>query len=125
MSCQQIYKLLAQMSYTEMETLAEALHGRLAGARTPDQLAHALAHAGTDLFDDKPEDGQEARITRRIFNRKRTISITPSGKGYSVTIPTVPGSSVVHTNLRVALGQMLDQAIAHEALMGESKNGRR
>jgi hypothetical protein len=124
-SCQQIYKLLAQMPYTEMEALAEALHGRISGARTPEQLAHALAHAGTDLFDDKSDDGQEAKLTRRIFNRKRTISIAPSGSGYAVTIPTVPGSSVVHTNLRVALGQMLDQAITHEALLGESKNGRR
>lgn len=125
MSRKQVYKLLAQLTYNDMQALAEEIHTRMRAAGqystvgpSAAELSALLATMGEELRGDDAVDPQERKLLAQVFNRKRTVSIQRSGGGYAVTLPTVPGSSVVGADLREALAYMLDQVIAHQALTG-------
>ena len=59
---------------------------------------------------------EEEKVLREIFRVKRSMTIQKHHTGWSMEINSVPGSQVVHTELRTALNMMLDQMITLHVL---------
>lgn len=59
---------------------------------------------------------EEEKVLKEIFRVKRSMSIQKHHNGWSMEIASVPGSQVVHTELRTALNMMLDQMITLHVL---------
>lgn len=119
-----IAKNLRAMPYPEMMALAKYLSKELGGGTfSAEYIAEILSRAGTDLGDRKAEE-QERKILLQAFTRKRQVNIKKFATGYSIEVPTLPGSCVTGTDLRAMFGQMLDQIVTMELLGGGSTRGR-
>lgn len=120
-----IAKNLRAMPYNEMMDLAKQIHKGLTavGAKScsPELLAGILSHISAPP---SASAEKEAKILLQAFTRKRQVNIKKFNTGYAIEVPTLPGSTVTGTDLRVMFGQMLDQIITMELMGGGSTRDR-
>jgi hypothetical protein len=65
-------------------------------------------------------EGYEQEIMKRIFSRKRTITIQRKGKeGLVISCPSLHNINVVTTDVRKGLADLLDQLAALSALQDD------
>ena len=120
-SIQNLTKQLRALPFLDMMQVAEELRARLVaqapkdGFVEPANLARVLAQLDTTDITLSEMTQAEEKILRRIFARKRTVSIQRQGQGWEMSCSTLPGSQVLGTELRPMFQLMLDQVITmHE-----------
>lgn len=126
----QLTKQIRALPYADMMLVAEEIVVRLNSAKddklNAQMVATALAGIAIEPLSQSEVTKQEDVILGKIFSRKRTISITRRTNGWEISVPTLPASSVVGTELRPMFPMMLDQIITMHVLShGNSSSSRR
>jgi hypothetical protein len=116
---------LRLLPYNDMMVVAKELNGMLAkmshGKREEIPrldavtLADALGQLSTLKLADSPDTTQEAKLLREIFTRRRAVSIKADGPAYTIQIESL-GASVMHSDLKIGLQQLLDTVVTAHAL---------
>lgn len=116
-------KLLRNMPYTDMMLIAAELDTRIPENATQRDIADALAALATAPLPDRSDISKaEQEALRKVFGRDRAIKVRKlvnNGKhGWHVEVTGPHGASVVNTDLKTALDQLLDTVAAAAALKG-------
>jgi hypothetical protein len=116
-------KQLRNMPYTDMVLIASELGKHIQVKGSTRDIADGLAAlAATPLPDRSDISKAEQEALRKVFGRDRTIKVRKlnnNGKhGWHVEVTGPHGASVVNTDLKTALDQLLDTVAAAAALKG-------
>lgn len=115
-----LIRQIRALPYSDMMMVAEEIRDRIK-ALTQQQieavvLANILSRLQESEIPLSEQTSEEEKVLREIFRIKRTISITKTGPGWTIDIPTVPGSQVLGKELRGMFPMMLDQIITLHVL---------
>lgn len=124
MSVSQLVKAVHQLTYTEMLAVAAEIstaimmheQKRTPGVSVQGPVYQDVAQALLDLRAPTDVLGQEEKLLRQLFSRKRSIAVELRGAGWHTDITTLSGAQASGTNLREALNRTLDQIITLQAL---------
>lgn len=124
MSVSQLVKAVHQLTYTEMLSVAAEISTAIMmyeQKRTPGASVQGPVYqdvADALLAVKAPSDvlGQEEKLLRQLFSRKRSIAVELRGAGWHTDITTLSGAQASGINLREALNRTLDQIITLQAL---------
>ncbi|HEY4712023.1 MAG TPA: hypothetical protein VIH69_05025 [Dehalococcoidia bacterium] len=115
MSTRQITTLFARLPYTEMCNLASAIAIKFPGIEI-DHMAKALVELADQKALTELEE-MEQGLLKKVFNRKRTITVQQHGIGlFVISCPTLHNCSVSTTDIRKGLSELLDQLVALETI---------
>ncbi len=110
-------KELRKLPYSDMMQVAKALSEEMDNVYSANKIADDLATVSQMKIADSGSTQVDQKIVRKLFGRKRSISIRPDGAGYRVSVPTL-NVNTSHTDLRSALTHVIDIAVTAEALKG-------
>lgn len=117
-----IIKQIRALPYADMMVVTGEIRDRIHDLTQQrieaNTLAEILSRLNTgNKLAASDETKEEEKVLREIFRIKRALSVQRHGNGgWAVEINAVPGSQVVHTELRAAFGMMLDQIITLHVL---------
>lgn len=111
---QNLTKQIRNLPFTEMLEVAKHLYEELQKHSEEDidafLVAQALVSAVSGPLSVSDMTAQEEKIFRKMFNRKRTITISYDGY-WKVDLSTISGADAQGTELRATIAQMLDSAV--------------
>lgn len=119
---QNLTKQIRNLPYSDMVQVAQNLCAEL--QRRNDEnidaflVANALIAAVSGPVTVSDITASEEKIFRKMFNRKRTITVSHDGY-WRIDLGTIAGASAQGTELRATLAQMLDAAITVHILTKE------
>ena len=117
-----LIRQMRQLPYADMMELAKAVHERLEaqGASTlgveRTLIADVLSSIEVGSVPTSELTTEEQAVLRKVFNRKRTVTIAQLPTGFRMECSTLQGSGVLGTDLRVMWSNMLDQIVTLESL---------
>lgn len=117
----QLVKILRLLPYQDMVDFAEELSKQLpSGGISTDGIAAALSRTAAKGANSLPVDSQETALFKKIFTRKRSITIrlAPSRKAFVISTGTLQTGDVIGEDLRVALQKVLDAAVTAHVISG-------
>ena len=110
-----LLRQIRSLPFEDMVMLAEYVRLELLKRKDSDLDAYIVAHALLSISAAEPtvsdQTKNEEKVLKKIFSRKRTISITQRNGGWVCDISTLKAASVMGTELRATLGQLLDTAV--------------
>jgi hypothetical protein len=112
-------KELKKLPYSDMMQVARVLHERMDGVYSVNKIADDLATVAQMPVADSSSTQVDTKIVRKLFGRKRSISLRMDGSGFKASIPTLQVSTS-HTDLRTALTHLIDIAVTAEAMKSGS-----
>lgn len=115
-----LVRQIRSLPYSDMMMVANEIRDRI-GDLTQQKieavvLADILSRLQEGEIPPSEQTTEEERILREIFKVKRTVSVSKTGPGWTIEIPTVPGSQVLGKELRGMFPMMLDQIITLHVL---------
>ncbi len=115
-----LIKQIRSLPYADMMMVAEEIRDRIKDLTKQQIEAVVLANILSRLQEAQipvsEQTSEEEKILRDIFRIKRTISVAKQGPGWTIEIPTLPGSQVLGKELRGMFPMMLDQIITLNVL---------
>jgi hypothetical protein len=114
---QSLLKALRDLPYTDMMDVADAMSTELKGIHSGQHIAGAIAKLPIALDGPVTKTPEEEYFRKMGLSRKRSLTITPLHKGWIVEINGVPGAHAQHSELRMAIQQLLDQAVTAHVMM--------
>lgn len=124
MSVPSLVKAIHQLTYLEMCAVAAELSTAimmLEAKRTPDKSVQGpihedVAHAMLSLRAASDVLGQEDKLLRQLFSRKRSISVELKSGGWYTDITTLDAAKAAGVSLRESLNKTIDQIVTMQAL---------
>lgn len=115
-----LVRQIRALPYADMMMVANEIRDRL-GDLTQQRieantLAEILSRLNEGAIPISDATKEEEKVLKQIFRVKRAMSIQQHGSGWAIEVNSVPGSSVVHSDLRSSFGMMLDQVITIHCL---------
>lgn len=115
-----LIRQIRALPYSDMMMVANEIRDRI-GDLTHQKieavvLADILSRLQEREIPISEQTTEEEKVLREIFKIKRTISVSKTGPGWTIEIPTVPGSQVLGKELRGMFPMMLDQVITLHVL---------
>lgn len=116
-------KQLRALPYADMMIVARELKAMLPVVGhidnlAPNDIAGALSRLASMPLEDAPNTTAEHKMLRQIFGRRRSISIRECNGGFELQLQTL-NATVLHKDLKVGLGQLVDTVVAARALKGQ------
>lgn len=115
-----LIRQIRALPYADMMMVAEEIRDRIHTLTEQKIEAVVLANILSRLQEGEipisEQTTEEEKVLREIFKIKRTISVSKTGPGWTIEIPTVPGSQVLGKELRGMFPMMLDQIITLHVL---------